>query len=365
MDVVAFGVRALLALVFTVAAAGKLVDRAGAKRALADFRVPRVLIAPIGWLLPIAELAVAAALLVTPSARAGAIGAAILLLAFMAGVGAAMARGEAPDCNCFGQIGSAPAGKSTLARNAVLVAVAGFAIAAGPGTDPGSWLGGRTQAEVVVLVLALLAVALGAAVANLVTAKRGLESDLAHATESLAAFPPGLPIGAVAPSFALPTATGSIISLNDLLARRRPLALLFVSPSCRPCRYMFSDLSRWQRTLSDRLTIALIASGTADEARGMSEEFGLHDVLFQEDPTVFRAYRASGTPSVVIVSPDGNIGSRVRASHGVVEALIRRAARDAVPVPDGAVEVGAGDGRDATPPLFEVQRWSGRGAQPV
>ena len=55
--------RLLLALVFATAGVAKLADRAGSRRAIIDFGVPAFLAAPLGILLPLAELLVAAALL--------------------------------------------------------------------------------------------------------------------------------------------------------------------------------------------------------------------------------------------------------------------------------------------------------------
>src|SRR3712207_9448411 len=65
------------------------------------------------------ELAVAAALVFTTTAWWGALGALLLLLLFAVAIGANLARGRKPNCRCFGQLHSAPAGWSTLARNAV------------------------------------------------------------------------------------------------------------------------------------------------------------------------------------------------------------------------------------------------------
>ena len=364
MDVVALGGRVLLALVFAVAAVGKLTDREGARRALRDFRVPARLVAPSAWLLPVAELTVAVALLVQGSARAGAIGAALLLFAFMAGIAAAISRGEAPDCNCFGQIGSAPAGRGTLVRNAVLASVAVALAVYGAGRNPASWLAGRPTAEVLVLVLGLVSVAAVAALAGVWRERARLRTELGRARDSLAVFPPGLPIGADAPAFALAAIAGGTVSLSDLLARGRPLALVFASPTCAPCRYMMDDIARWQRTLADRITIAVIATGTVAEARQMSATFDMTDVLVQDGDSVFNLYRASGTPSVVMVSPDGRIASRIRTSQGVVEAAIRQALESAPAIADPAPPAAIGRGA-AEAVTLEVTRWSGGGAQPA
>jgi uncharacterized membrane protein YphA (DoxX/SURF4 family) len=128
MDAALLVARLLLALVFAVAGVAKLVDRTGSRQAIIDFGLPRALASPLGILLPLCELAVAAALIPPPTAWWGAIGALALLLVFVVGIGANLARGRKPDCHCFGQLHSAPAGPKTLARNAALAAVAALVV---------------------------------------------------------------------------------------------------------------------------------------------------------------------------------------------------------------------------------------------
>src|SRR6266550_3919213 len=128
--------RVLLAAVFLVAGLAKLADLAGSRQALRDFGVPAVFASPFGTLLPLAELAVAVALVPPVSAWWGALGALALLLLFVVGIGYNLARGRTPDCHCFGQLHSAPAGWPTLARNGILAAIAGFVVWQGQ-HDPG------------------------------------------------------------------------------------------------------------------------------------------------------------------------------------------------------------------------------------
>jgi hypothetical protein len=87
MDIALLLARLLPASVFVVAGVAKLADRSGTRQALADFGVPSPLVAPLGALLPLAELAVAAALLPASTAWWGALGALVLLLLFVAGIG--------------------------------------------------------------------------------------------------------------------------------------------------------------------------------------------------------------------------------------------------------------------------------------
>ena len=60
-----------------------------------------------------------------------------------------MARGEEPDCHCFGQIHSAPAGPPTLARNAVLAGCAAVIVAYGSGPAVDAWVNARSAGELV------------------------------------------------------------------------------------------------------------------------------------------------------------------------------------------------------------------------
>ncbi len=137
MDLALLIARLLLAGVFAVAGIAKLLDREGSRKALVGFGVPGRIAPPLAILLPLAELAVALALLPLATAFWGAIGALVLLGLFVVGIAASMARGEAPDCHCFGQIHSEPAGWSTLIRNSILALSAAFVVFAG-GVEPGA-----------------------------------------------------------------------------------------------------------------------------------------------------------------------------------------------------------------------------------
>src|SRR5205085_9532659 len=99
MSVVVLFARLLLAAVFLVAGLAKLADLAGSRQALRDFGVPAQLATPFGTLLPLAELAVAVALVPTVSAWWGAVGALVLLLLFVGGISSNLARGRQPDCH--------------------------------------------------------------------------------------------------------------------------------------------------------------------------------------------------------------------------------------------------------------------------
>src|SRR5258708_29162206 len=163
MDIVLLLARLLLTMVFVVAGLAKLGDRAGSRQALVDFGVPARLAHLLAVLLPLAELAVAVALIPTASAWWGALGALALLVLFITAIGYNLARGRTPDCHCFGQLHSAPAGWSTLVRNVILAAVAGFVVGLGrtnAGASAIGWLGTLAIAQRIELIFGALVVAL-------------------------------------------------------------------------------------------------------------------------------------------------------------------------------------------------------------
>jgi uncharacterized membrane protein YphA (DoxX/SURF4 family) len=152
---VTLAARLILAAVFAVAGAAKLLDRDGARQVVRAFAVPRPLVVPVAVVLPVAELAVAAALTLTFSAVTGAVGALVLLALFIAGITVSLARGRQPDCRCFGQIHSAPIGGKTVARNAALAVLAVLVVLAGPGTGLSAWSSRLSAVEWLTLAVAI------------------------------------------------------------------------------------------------------------------------------------------------------------------------------------------------------------------
>jgi peroxiredoxin len=304
-----------------MAGVAKLLDRQGSRDALRGFGVPNFAVPAGALLLPIAELATAVALVPPSSAQWGGVAAVILLLAFIAGISNAMIRGRAPDCHCFGQIHSEPAGRSTLVRNVALAAVAGFVVVEGPGPSVSAWVSDRTAAELGATATGIAALVLGVVALSLWRDKRSLTRSLDNARERLAAIPPGLPVGTLAPDFALTSTSGETVTLADLRSGGKPVGLVFVSPDCGPCSELFPEVTRWQRALAGGITLALISTGTAEENRKAVGDNGTN-VLLQEEYEVTMAYRVASTPTTVVVNPDGRIASPP-ASGNAIESLIR------------------------------------------
>jgi uncharacterized membrane protein YphA (DoxX/SURF4 family) len=152
--------RLVVAAVFAIAGIAKLIDRDGARQAVRAFGLPRPLVTTVAALLPVGELAVAVAMARRASAVVGAIAALFLLGAFMTAIAISLSHGRQPDCRCFGQVHSAPVTAKTLVRNAVVAALAGLVVVAGPGASLSAWASGLTVTDWITLGVAVaLAVA--------------------------------------------------------------------------------------------------------------------------------------------------------------------------------------------------------------
>jgi uncharacterized membrane protein YphA (DoxX/SURF4 family)/peroxiredoxin len=328
MATAVFALRLVLAAVFATAAVGKLRDLEGSRSAVRDFGVPRRAAAAVGLLLPLTELAIAVALVPAPSARWGAVAALALLLAFIAGIANALRRGEAPDCHCFGQLHSAPAGRGTIARNGVLAALAALVVVEGPGPAIDAWIGDRTGIELVAVAGGTTSLILGALALQLWFDRRRLHADIGTARRMAATAPPGIPLGSPAPGFSLRGLRGETVTLDSLRDRGRPILLVFANPGCDSCIELLPQVGRWQRTLAERLTIAVVSGGDPRDHEHWVREYGIEDVLLQERYELIEAYRIRGVPSAVIVTRDGTVGSNPAESVFGIEPLIRLALRD-------------------------------------
>lgn len=336
--------RLLLAVVFAVAGLAKLADRQGSQQALHDFGLPAFLANPFGILLPLAELAVAITLVPTVSAWWAALGALALLLLFVAGIGFNLALGRTPDCHCFGQLHSAPAGWSTLLRNLILAAVASFIVWQGrqnAGASAVSWPGALPVAERIALLVGVIVVVLLAGEGwvllkmlsqqgRLLLRIEAIEDQLAaHGIAPLPASAAlsagGLPVGTSAPTFALSTLMGETMTLSMLHTLGKPVVLLFSDPACGPCMALLPEVAHWQRDLASKLVVALISRGDPETNRAKASEYGMTHVLLQEDREVAEAYQAYGTPSAVLIRRDGTIGSLVAQGADAIRELISRA----------------------------------------
>lgn len=337
MDIVLLTIRLLLATVFTVAGIGKLADPAGSRKALEDFGVPPSLSGTLAISLPIAEIAIAASLLLTQSSWFGAIGCTLFLLAFTGGMAYQLAKGNAPDCHCFGQIHSEPVGKSTIIRNIVLLIISSYLVLSGPlgqGLNLIDEWRSSGQNKALLAIGVLLVVTLIVLVRVLIQQREILrrlaDVELIAAENTAverndAGHPDdGLPIGAVFPDFELPDLNGAIVTLTELLADRKPILFFFISPTCNPCKSLLPDFAKWEDEFDARLKVVFVSKGTADENRQELAGEDTRSILLQKDRELADLAMARWTPTALLIGADGRVKSHVAAGDMAIRELIEK-----------------------------------------
>jgi len=356
MPIALLAARLLLAAVFLLAGATKLIDPFGTRKALRDFGVPALLARPLVLLLPLLELVVAAALIPASLVWYGAWGAIALLCIFLLAVGVAMARGRKPDCHCFGQLHSAPVGRSTLIRNAVLAACAGWLVSRGQmQKQPDFWgwfasLGPEQSKFAIVGACAAAFLFFRVLVRSRpqsvsIQSQMPLDGDdddddepapMPKSTPAPAETPEppgrtvmgvGLPIGTPAPEFELPSITGERRSLHSLLAQGRDVLLVFSSPFCKPCESLASSLVSWMREMEGLPRVVLVSRGTVQENRARLKQFEASRVLLQRNFEVAEEYDCESTPTAVLVGADGLIRSPLAVGGVAIRQLLSSSAK--------------------------------------
>jgi peroxiredoxin len=340
---VALIARLVLAGLFAVAGFAKLADRPGTRKTVVAFGAPERIAPALAFGLPLAELTAVGLLLPASTAAYGALCALGLLALFTAAIALGLARGRKPDCHCFGQLHSAPTSWKTLARNAALLALAALALAGSIVVEPPSavaWIGALEGAELLAFVVAAAATVLlavgalaflsllrsyGIALTRLdrvetALARAGLELEGDVAMREL-----GLPPGEAVPAFTARSLAGEEVT-NEMLRREGvPTLLVFTSTTCGPCSALLPAVAEWQREYSERLRIVVASAGPADAVRSEADEHGLGSVLHDEDSRLYQLFEANGTPSAVLVAPDGTIGSFVASGREWIEHLLDHA----------------------------------------
>ncbi len=121
--------------------------------------------------------------------------------------------------------------------------------------------------------------------------------------------------GDMAPAFELDALGGGRSSLAGLLARAKPLLLVFTHPRCGPCYELLPDIGGWQRMYGDRLTITLLSADSRETNLAMTAEYGIQGVLLQHEQAVADAYGIVQMPGALLITPDGRIAAQ--PSYGV------------------------------------------------
>jgi thiol-disulfide isomerase/thioredoxin len=250
----------------------------------------------VAWALAAVELGLALSLLFTPTARVGATAALAVLVFLSILVMVNLARGRSVDCHCFGRLSSGASGWSSVARNAAFSALAALVIFDGSFM----WLFGLVGVVAVVVWLGPAALA-------------GLrQRDPQRAGTRLA-------------DFSLPDASGGMSSFEGLVARQLPIVLVFSNPGCGPCSALMADVRRWQEDLDDRVTVAVVSSGSLADNLAKADAYGLRRVMVDQTHEVFRALGVNATPSALLINHRGVIAAPSAAGVAAIVDLVERA----------------------------------------
>ena len=327
--------RLFLAGIFGLAGFAKLADLAGSQKAVGDFGVPSSLTGIVSVVLPIIEITIAVVLLFPEISWFGAVGSAMLLTLFVAGMAYQIAKGNAPDCHCFGQIYSEPVGKASLIRNLIFLIPAIALIYKGR-LDQGPALTniGRDSVQLLLVLVAVLLLGVAIDFLRRILSKQDevirrvdlleLISKDGTAVERSEAGSPhdGFPIGGMLPDFALIDIGGASVSTADLSKSGTPNLFFFVSPTCNPCKAMVPQFKSWRDELAGKANIVLVSSGSASEN---IEKFGSDNkILLQTEREFADSVNAKWTPSVIFVDSKGRVASQVAAGDRAIIELIEK-----------------------------------------
>jgi peroxiredoxin len=355
--------------VFAVAGLAKLLDIPGSQRALVGFGLPKWLAVPLGSVLPVVELSISLTLIPAAIARWGALAALGLLLLFVLAIAINLAIGRRPDCHCFGQLHSSKTGPGTLFRNVLLAAAAGLVAWRTPPPVPAqAWESGLSPSLLVALVLAVAVFVLLAGMGwfslhlfrqqgRLLLRLESLEKQLAALGAIGAAGIPaagrGLPVGSPAPGFHGAGTNGRTISLDHLRSPGKPVLLVFTDPECDACNDLLPELTRWRGEYPGRFNLALLSRGNPKANEELAFHFEPDEVILQPDDALARAYQVIGTPTAVLVRPDGSVGAALAEGAEAIRELVAQTVGDPVlakPVPEAPCNCGKSNGRAATAP---------------
>jgi peroxiredoxin/uncharacterized membrane protein YphA (DoxX/SURF4 family) len=335
MDEVLLLIRLFLFGVFALAGIAKLLDLHGSEAAVKGFGVPDPFARIAAVMLPVFEIIIALLLLPRSTAWFAAILALLLLLVFMGGMIFQLAKGNAPDCHCFGQIHSEPIGKVSIIRNGVFAFLALFLAVQGSDGQGRSLAESDSDMTSTILVLGILTVL----IVVVFYLKRIFEqqTEILRRIELLdliaregatvereEAVPPaeGLAIGSPFPEFELKTLDGDVISSSDIFKAARPSLLFFVSPDCSPCKAIYPEIKEWQAELGDRLDFVFVSSGKLEtNAKKFGDAENIR-VLVQKDREVSEMVRAQWTPSALFADGQGRIASFVASGDAAIRQLI-------------------------------------------
>ena len=315
-----------IAVAFAWSGVAKLRTPVSTRASLEQFGVPGGAVGWGAWALPLAECAIAVALLAAPGPVFLVAGAAsiALLVVFTVALVRVIRAGAAVHCNCFGAASTAPVSRRTVARNLALLVVAAGAVLAGGGAivpaaagfTPGQW--GAFFATTT-LVLGVVAVV---ATATRVHEGRASASSAANATQTGA---PGKGPGRDGAEWPVPDlevtdARGRAVELASL-ASARPTLLVLLSADCTPCTTVAARLGEWSDAVGASVGVAVLTS--ADPLTFAERYPHLDAPVYYGARSLMAAARIAGFPAALLLTPARTVAAGPAQGSDEVEELLR------------------------------------------
>lgn len=308
--VAALVVTLTLAAVLVTSAIAKLRDVRATRDAFDALRVPRFVPAgPAATALPWLEIALAVLLLLSPAGWLVpvTVALALLMLAYTGLVARALGFDEPVTCSCFGSLGRHDVGRTTLARNVLLTALAAAAVwfAADGGSAP-SALAELDGAGWSALVATAAAAAVAVLVVGVSPARAGHDGDEVLLDYERQAIPYAV--------LALPDGRTSTLAE---LARTQARLLVVLNPHCGPCTRTAVRLDGWAARLDPAVGVLAVYPDPA--AAGSATEHSPELGVVEPELNVRRLF-AIGTPAAVLLGADGFLaGGPVAGEDEVAE----------------------------------------------
>ena len=257
----------------------------------------------------------------------------LLLIVFSLVVAGNLRAGRRPACNCFGQQSSAPIGYPTLLRNAILATASAAVVAFGFSGDAVGRVQRLSTTQAVTTGAVIVALALYSWVLLNLIRQNGqlllrldrLEAATFREPEAPVAIthrpmngqrPIGrkLSVSDPAPRFLLKDVDGRTVTIDDLLADGRPVVLVFLETNSAACVELAREINDGV-TSPDRNLVAVV-SGQRDAVSAAFSGPGFDMVLVDAQAATKERYGVAGTPTAMLVLPDGRIAADPAEGRG-------------------------------------------------
>ena len=301
-----------LAAVLLVSGAAKLRDPQATRDAFDALRVPAVVPADASArVLPWAEIALGALLLVAPGGWLVPVAVALLLLmlTYAALIARALRFDEPVTCSCFGSLGRHDVDRTTLVRNGLLVLLAAVATAAAvSGASAPAAIGDLDASGWWALLAAAAAVTVAVLVAGVPPTGGRPHADVELLDYERRPIPYGV----------LSLTDGRTATLAELAATQARL-LVVLNPGCGPCVRTAAKLDDW----AARLTPAVGVLGVYPTAQSAAEAPEHAPELSVVEPDLnVRRVLGVGTPAAVLLGVDGMLAGGPVAGETAVADFV-------------------------------------------